>query len=484
MVSQTLIQDSMAKDNIQGPDFLLPPVRHLHPGPFVASLALHVCFGAAGWFLASIPAELAAPAFTPKRPPELQHTRIIALLPKIPYLPPPAAASASTAAPRAPTTVSSAPGANAPVRSIPVRSPRTARSTVDLLIQPGMPDLPVTANSAVPELWLIHESPRLRPSFVQPPAATPTAKLPANIEVDLNVPVLNSGYSSPAGSTAATPTPLAALKLPPAGRYPVSIPFGDAPPQVVTASGGSGQDLPNIISIPANPVPRADLIAVPGEQSGSTTSAGHLGDGTKPNLGPPGGPPVPPPMPTTGARVLLRTEYPRSGAYDVAIANAESSVPGSAGLLRGRPVYSVYVSTGTGKDWVLQFAALGTSAAASPDNGTVISLDRISTAPLHAPFAFVILRPPVLHLLDDARYGFVRGIINVNGRFEALQISGPYRFEDPVELLRSLGLWEFRPATRDGVPVPVEVLLCIPTEPRRPRDVSVRQPLQASSTAA
>jgi len=188
-------------------------------------------------------------------------------------------------------------------------------------------------------------------------------------------------------------------------------------------------------------------------------------------------------MPATGIRVLQRTEYPRSGAYDVAIANAESSVPGSSGLLRGRPVYSVYVSTGSGKDWVLQFAALGTSAV-SPGHGAVISLDRISTTQLHAPFAFVILRPPVLHLLDDARYGFVRGIINVEGRFEALQISGPFRFEDPVELLRSLSMWEFRPATRDGVPVPVEVLLCVPAEPRKPQDVSVRQPPRVWSTAS
>ena len=30
------------------------------------------------------------------------------------------------------------------------------------------------------------------------------------------------------------------------------------------------------------------------------------------------------------------------------------------------------------------------------------------------------------------------------------------------ELLQALASWEFRPATKDGVPIMVEVLLCIP----------------------
>jgi hypothetical protein len=154
----------------------------------------------------------------------------------------------------------------------------------------------------------------------------------------------------------------------------------------------------------------------------------------------------------------LRIERPRNGRYDVAITNAQSAIPGASGLMNGRPVYTVYVPMATAKDWILQYA-LRDGGESRPHNGTVVSLDE--PAPITAPYAYVLLRPA--SKFDGAgRYGFVHGSITTSGRFEGLQVVGGGGFDNAAEVLRSLGQWEFIPAAKDGVPVAIEVLVCIP----------------------
>lgn len=147
----------------------------------------------------------------------------------------------------------------------------------------------------------------------------------------------------------------------------------------------------------------------------------------------------------------------------MAITNAESGIPGAVGLMKGRPVYTVYVPMGTIRDWVLQYAAIEHAGAGSrPRNGTVVSLDQ--PAPLSAPFAFTVQRPE-LKFKGDGRYAFVHGFINAGGKFESLQVVGTTGFENPENVLGNLIQWEFRPAMKDGVPIAVEVLLCVPNTP-------------------
>jgi hypothetical protein len=66
-------------------------------------------------------------------------------------------------------------------------------------------------------------------------------------------------------------------------------------------------------------------------------------------------------------------------------------------------------------------------------------------------------------LRDGARYGFIHGFVNASGRFEQLTEASDPVIENLDSVLESLRLWEFRPATKDGVPAVVEVLLCIPS---------------------
>jgi hypothetical protein len=72
-----------------------------------------------------------------------------------------------------------------------------------------------------------------------------------------------------------------------------------------------------------------------------------------------------------------------------------------------------------------------------------------------------MLRPD-LPAPSDPDYVLVHGTISSSGHFEQLALILPKELAEKKLLLNSLAQWEFRPATRDGQPIKVEVLLIIP----------------------
>lgn len=58
----------------------------------------------------------------------------------------------------------------------------------------------------------------------------------------------------------------------------------------------------------------------------------------------------------------------------------------------------------------------------------------------------------------------VHGILTPEGRFEQLALVFPGELEKKDLLMSSLKRWTFRPATRDGVPSAIEILLIIPSQ--------------------
>jgi hypothetical protein len=58
----------------------------------------------------------------------------------------------------------------------------------------------------------------------------------------------------------------------------------------------------------------------------------------------------------------------------------------------------------------------------------------------------------------------IHGFITAAGRFDQLAVVYPDELDKKDLLLSSLKLWDFRPASRDGEPAAVEVLLIIPHE--------------------
>jgi hypothetical protein len=161
---------------------------------------------------------------------------------------------------------------------------------------------------------------------------------------------------------------------------------------------------------------------------------------------------------STAARVPTRLIRPQSGTYEVAIVQSSGVVPGSNGLLKGKPVYSVYIPVGTGKEWILQYC-LPADDAQPAARSQVVQLGNIT--PITAPYAFSIIGPTI-QFRAGARYAFIHGFVNASGRFEHLAEASDQEIENIAAVLESLGQWEFRPATKDGVPAMVEILLCIP----------------------
>ncbi|MCC6858857.1 MAG: hypothetical protein IT158_09855, partial [Bryobacterales bacterium] len=92
-------------------------------------------------------------------------------------------------------------------------------------------------------------------------------------------------------------------------------------------------------------------------------------------------------------------------------------------------------------------------------SGPVIQLG--NPRPVLAPYPRIMLVPPLSTLVRLERT-ILHGFITVQGQFRELK---PVRKEDEGFFSRIgsfLKTWEFRPATRDGLPVEVEMLLIIP----------------------
>ncbi len=151
---------------------------------------------------------------------------------------------------------------------------------------------------------------------------------------------------------------------------------------------------------------------------------------------------------------------PANGTFDSVIVQSSplEQFPGGKGLLTGRPIYTVYLSLDTPKDWAFYFSLPVEPQPASTSLTNTIS---VSSAPIQGPYATRMVRPRV-DVPSYVQNILVHGFVNAQGRFENLRIVKPIRPEIDQALLTSLAGWEFRAATKDGVKTAVEFLMAIP----------------------
>jgi hypothetical protein len=405
--------------------------------------------------------------------------------------------------------------ASLPEREFRMPAVRTRRAVQQTLVQMDLPPtMDIHQQLRVPSIVMMASTPhRMAPKpFVAPPLRKNTMEVPSHVALEMRPPILDvrAGYAkTPEVLKDTTPrlaAPVGAVAPVASNREPV-----EAKPAAATVTGNAA-DPPNIISLPDRPIPAASAIVLPplNQVSGRDTASGTIGagdgaggvvaapprsgaggktasdasgnspaartpgagmgtdhagntasvasgSGTKPSAGVTvsgagSG------ASSTAARVPTRLIRPQSGTYEVAIVQSSGVVPGSNGLLKGKPVYSVYIPVGTGKEWILQYC-LPADDAQPAARSQVVQLGNIT--PITAPYAFSIIGPAI-QFRPGARYAFIHGFVNASGRFEHLAEASDQEIENIAAVLESLGQWEFRPATKDGVPAMVEILLCIP----------------------
>ena len=419
---------------------------------------------------------------------------------------------------RAPSSTAANPTvtpASLPEREFTMPAVRTRRAVQQTLVQMDLPPtMDIHQQLRVPSIVMMASTPhRMAPKpFVAPPLRKNTMEVPSHVALEMRPPILDvrAGYAkTPEVLKDTTPrlaAPVGAVAPVASNREPV-----EAKPAAATVTGNAA-DPPNIISLPDRPIPAASAIVLPplNQVSGRDTASGTIGagdgaggvvaapprsgaggktasdasgnspaartpgagmgtdhagntasvasgSGTKPSAGVTvsgagSG------ASSTAARVPTRLIRPQSGTYEVAIVQSSGVVPGSNGLLKGKPVYSVYIPVGTGKEWILQYC-LPADDAQPAARSQVVQLGNIT--PITAPYAFSIIGPAI-QFRPGARYAFIHGFVNASGRFEHLAEASDQEIENIAAVLESLGQWEFRPATKDGVPAMVEILLCIP----------------------
>lgn len=246
-----------------------------------------------------------------------------------------------------------------------------------------------------------------------------------------------------------------------AGPFPGQGSPGGVPGGVPGSSGGSGGGpggegggpggpgglvIPGITVTPAGPVPPGPVIV--GLQAGGGAAA-----------------PPPPPKPAvtakTPATAPAKTPSGQS-AEERAEELMEGIAPGtypSGGNVRR--VYTIYINmpnlTSQTGSWVLRFAELGSESSAAPGGAAGF--------PLEAPVPVKKVDPP--YPAEARRNGvegsvYLYGIIRPDGSVDSVHVVRG--MEDAVDHSAVLAFqrWRFEPGRKNGVPVPLEVVVEIP----------------------
>jgi hypothetical protein len=409
--------------------------------------------------------------------------------PAEPRLPEPARRSVSKPAvqkPAIPTPVREA--ANPPRKfELPV-SPAKPKAE-PLVLQPPQQSAELAARLPQVMFWA-RETPRLqapaakpfvRPGRVEAAAPRPDLAAPPRLDAPNQEPRISD--LNIASALASVPHP--ALVLPPSSAT-IPVRLLDQPPGELRSGSieGTAGDPANLIVLSSDPLPPNRVMTVPGGNNlgslpepgngtGSGTGTGAAsepavtakasgagtgaGDGTDAGFGDlrEGGQ-----LEALLPSIPIRMIRPANGDFDLVIVQSSlpDLMPKTTGMLSGQPVYSVYLHLGAGKDWILQYCEPHSKANFQRTKNIVNLADAYS---IDAPFPRLMVAPD-LEALDLKSYTIIHGTLSAAGQLSDLTLkTGPEK--SPLRaILPLLQQWEFRPATKNGQPVEVEVLFAIP----------------------
>ncbi len=159
----------------------------------------------------------------------------------------------------------------------------------------------------------------------------------------------------------------------------------------------------------------------------------------------------------------LRTVHASDGVFDFVVmqASTDDTFLLKSGVLSGTPVFTVYLPVADGIEWVMQYCLPAEAEEAGEAGTRVVTLS--SPAPLVAPYPQITVVPPP-GKLPSAHSVPAHGVLDAGGRLREMRILSERDPEIRELLLETFAEWKFRPATRDGVPVRIEVLVVIPPQ--------------------
>jgi hypothetical protein len=155
---------------------------------------------------------------------------------------------------------------------------------------------------------------------------------------------------------------------------------------------------------------------------------------------------------------VIQIEHPANGSFDIVVqSSGGDGLPDVGVVLRGSPVYTVYLPVGDHKEWLLEYCVAAGQSSRSGTNQVSIG----GGAPITPPFPVSTTVPRSILGQTIANHLVFRGLLSANG---SLQNMTAPTAESPLasQILEMLGQWRFRPALRNDTAIDVEVLLVIP----------------------
>lgn len=168
----------------------------------------------------------------------------------------------------------------------------------------------------------------------------------------------------------------------------------------------------------------------------------------------------------------IRIVHPLNGRHNVTIVQSgvEQILPKARGLLKGDPVYTVYLKVGWSKEWVMHYCLPREGPPPPKQVGGVVSLSSpkevlppypmITLAPLQPVVPFTQLVPGIAAAKRAPLLFY--GFLDTKGELEGMKQEGADESGMGALILRALESWKMRPATRGDEAVRVQVILVVP----------------------
>jgi len=399
--------------------------------------------------------------------------------PPPPPKPPPAPverAAQPAPAPKAAPKAFVAPPVPAPAKAeVVILQPPTVRADPERLKDLMLPALTMATPAAVPRAFRNFDVGALekRRTATKEPDPGPLPEPPPDLQSPTAIRPTQATVTAPKLAISTAPPPMNVIDSAPKGPNNTGGPKAANPGNLITAGAkpipaGQTVSVPNVIVAPPSTGPSLR----PGVVTAAPTaeSAGESGKAASSKNA------------AASAAIVLNTAptpikiiHPSTGKHDVTIIHSgvEQMLPEARGLLEGDPVYTVYLNVDWTRDWILHFCVPREGPPPPKQVGGVVTLGGASPE-LKPPYPLVTLAPPQSILppappipLSQAErrrlHMLFHGYMGSNGKFQSMKQRATTESDIGAVVLKQLEGWEMRPATRDGLPVKVQVIVVVPT---------------------